>query len=499
MNSDRRATVSLCMIVRNEAHQLADCLEPIAHLFDEIVIVDTGSDDQTREVARRFTEQVHDFPWCDDFAAARNESLRHASSDWIFWLDADDRLSAENRSRLATLFSQLDGQQAVFRMNTICRTSQPNEMERVVTHSRLFPRNPGICWHRRVHEQLKPSPALCELKFVHANLQIDHLGYCDTALVQRKQQRNLRLLKMEYAVYSDDPEILLELGLAHARRGQPAEARRFFDRLLETAPQQFLDTQRVLIAFTEFAAQEGKFQRVVDLSARGMVLFPHDDYLAYLQAEGLYQMGQFAAARVVLTQLLASPVPTNVYCAGAPNNIRQRLAPLGLGEVLRVERRLEAAEAVLQKVTEAFPSDPAAWQFLGRVYLDGRQGKKLDRVIERLSACPRGEFFAATLTACWNMVEGKSAAALQIIDRLIAKSPGMPYLRLLRAECLALAPIPVEQQVRAYRDVLRVQPGQPRAVSMIRRLEHAQPKVAPASPPLANSVVAGQDVGVMTA
>ena len=81
VGENRKATVSLCMIVRNEGHQLAECLTPVADLFDEIVIVDTGSTDQTVRIARQFTPHVHHFPWCDDFAAARNASLQHATGD----------------------------------------------------------------------------------------------------------------------------------------------------------------------------------------------------------------------------------------------------------------------------------------------------------------------------------------------------------------------------------------------------------------------------------
>ncbi len=495
MNPDRRATVSLCMIVRNEAHQLAQCLASVVDVFDEIVIVDTGSQDGTRELARRFTSHVHDFVWCDDFAAARNESLRHASGDWIFWLDADDRVDRENKSKLAAIFNQLNGTPAVYYMDTLCRTEGTNEMERVVTHSRLFPRHPEIIWRRRIHEHLAPWPQSLDLRFIHSGVQIEHLGYCDRALVQRKQQRNLRLLKMEFAIHPEEPDILLELALAHARRGLLAEARRFFGQLLETAPKEFLDQQRVLIALAEFAAQEGRFQRVVDLTARGMVLFPAEDYFSYLNAEALYQLGQFAAARLVLTQLLASPEQPRPFRAGSPDSIRQRLAPLGLGEVLRIERRFEAAEAVLRRVTEAFPLDSAAWQFLGRVCIDSHQRQKLDEVIERLSGCKRGEFFSAMLQAGWNMAHGEPAAAGEIIDRLIAQSPGMPLLRLMRAECLARQAIPPEEKLRAYRDVLRVQPGDPRATAMIQRLQSCQPKVAPASlAPLVSSVVVSPGV-----
>src|SRR6185369_12826459 len=81
--------VSLCMIVKNEEANLPPCLSSAADLVDEIIIADTGSTDRTREIAASFGARVVEFPWVDSFAAARNESVRHATGDWIFWLDAD--------------------------------------------------------------------------------------------------------------------------------------------------------------------------------------------------------------------------------------------------------------------------------------------------------------------------------------------------------------------------------------------------------------------------
>ena len=104
----RKPRVSLSMIVRDEEHNLDDCLRPIADLFDEIVIVDTGSRDDTRSIARQFTPHVHEFAWCDDFSAARNESLARTTGDWIMWLDADDRIRSEHVIGLRRLFEELD-------------------------------------------------------------------------------------------------------------------------------------------------------------------------------------------------------------------------------------------------------------------------------------------------------------------------------------------------------------------------------------------------------
>src|SRR5215467_136999 len=107
---------SLCMIVRNEEQHLAECLECVADLMDEIVVVDTGSTDRTRDVAGRFGARVFDFPWVDSFAAARNESLRHATGDWIFWLDADERLTPPNRTKLRRLFAGLGRENKAYGM-----------------------------------------------------------------------------------------------------------------------------------------------------------------------------------------------------------------------------------------------------------------------------------------------------------------------------------------------------------------------------------------------
>src|SRR5262249_30962404 len=84
--------VSLCMIVRDEEANLPRCLRSAADLVDEMVVVDTGSADGTREFARRLGARVVDFAWVDSFAAARNASLDHATGEWIFWLDADEYL-----------------------------------------------------------------------------------------------------------------------------------------------------------------------------------------------------------------------------------------------------------------------------------------------------------------------------------------------------------------------------------------------------------------------
>jgi len=95
-------TVSAALIVKNEERTLGRCLASIQGAVDEIVVVDTGSEDATKQVARQFGARVLDFPWRDDFGAARQFAFDHATSDWVFWLDADDVVIGADQIRRLT-------------------------------------------------------------------------------------------------------------------------------------------------------------------------------------------------------------------------------------------------------------------------------------------------------------------------------------------------------------------------------------------------------------
>ncbi|WP_257141400.1 glycosyltransferase family 2 protein [Bacillus toyonensis] len=101
-------TISLCIIVKNEEKTLERCLSSLKGIPDQIVIVDTGSTDRTVEIAKKWTPHVHHFTWAEDFSAARNESFRYATMDYILWLDADDIVKPEGAKALLSLKSFLD-------------------------------------------------------------------------------------------------------------------------------------------------------------------------------------------------------------------------------------------------------------------------------------------------------------------------------------------------------------------------------------------------------
>ena len=94
------ATISLCMIVKNEEKYLARCLDSVANLVEEIIIVDTGSTDRTTEIASNYTSKIYSHLWTDDFSDARNYSFSKASMDYCMWMDADDVLEKTEEEKL---------------------------------------------------------------------------------------------------------------------------------------------------------------------------------------------------------------------------------------------------------------------------------------------------------------------------------------------------------------------------------------------------------------
>ena len=113
-------TISLCMIVKNEEKHIARCLDSVAELVEEIIIIDTGSDDRTVEIASQYTPNVYSYPWRDDFSDARNYSFSKASMDYCMWMDADDILEETERDGFLQLKQTLppDTDMVMMKYNT---------------------------------------------------------------------------------------------------------------------------------------------------------------------------------------------------------------------------------------------------------------------------------------------------------------------------------------------------------------------------------------------
>jgi glycosyltransferase involved in cell wall biosynthesis len=147
-------TVSLCMIVKNEEEVLHQCLNSVKEICDEMIIVDTGSTDKTKEIAKQYTEKVFDFKWIDDFSAARNFSFSHATQDYILWLDADDILLTEDQEKLKILKNNLDDSIDAVSMFYNIAFDEDGNPTFSYRRNRLVKRENHFEWVGPVHEYL---------------------------------------------------------------------------------------------------------------------------------------------------------------------------------------------------------------------------------------------------------------------------------------------------------------------------------------------------------
>ncbi len=164
-------TISLCMIVRNEEAVLARCLNSIQDVADEIIIIDTGSDDNTKEIAQHYTPFVYDFSWCDDFAAARNFSFSKATMDYCMWMDADDILPPIEKTKLLNQKQQMtcDTAPDIIMLKYATAFDSKNNPTFSFYRERLLRRECSFLWKGRVHETIALSGKIeyLDIYFAH--------------------------------------------------------------------------------------------------------------------------------------------------------------------------------------------------------------------------------------------------------------------------------------------------------------------------------------------
>ncbi|MFD2331491.1 glycosyltransferase [Cohnella sp. GCM10020058] len=186
-----RPFVTLCMIVRNEAGVLERCLESVSGLVDEIVVVDTGSTDETKRIAEVRGANIYDFTWTNDFAEARNFSLSKATGQWILVLDADEYVDPASAPSLLAFLRQTGESKPLGIVLPIFNFVDREGSGKISQSSsvRLFPRLPNLSFERAIHEQLRSRDG--ELRLVEFDFPIYHTGYTtETIALKGKSARN---------------------------------------------------------------------------------------------------------------------------------------------------------------------------------------------------------------------------------------------------------------------------------------------------------------------
>ncbi len=349
----KKQKLSVCMIVKNEESFLAECLQSVKDVADQIVVVDTGSTDRTVAIAKQFGAEVHHFTWQDDFAAARNASLKYARGNWIFWLDADERLTPESVPVLQRLLRP-EKKPVAYRV-TIKNVMADGKTFKISTGHRLFTNHKKIYFEGRVHEQIIYSVARNGGEEREAPIQLFHLGYGLSAEAQQaKDQRNRRLLLKMVEEQPQNAYAHYTLGQNYNLSGEYAKALEHYLIALENGNFQLSLKRQLLNNISEAYLKLNELQKAQEFAQKSLELSADQIGAYYLLYKIHVQSKAFDEAIEWLRRLQEKNQAAHQGRFVAENDILLAESDVlfALAELFVKTQQVDKAEMCLNKVFE---------------------------------------------------------------------------------------------------------------------------------------------------
>jgi glycosyltransferase involved in cell wall biosynthesis len=298
--------LSLCMIVKNEEESLPVCLESVRRVVDEVIIVDTGSTDSTKDAAARFGTQVIDHKWQDDFSEARNLSLENASGDWILVLDADEELVKESGEEIRGVIES-SGADA---LEILVRSEMPEtDMVRFdeIKLLRLFKNKKEFRYSLPIHEQIRPSIVNAGGIIDGSNLVILHHGYAKR-VVQGKEdrgERNLRILREASKQNPNDPYLSYQVGATLMSTGNRSDAyselKKVLDMDYSKMPGSILD--KLFMKLSQLAVEMNDNQSAVQFARMSLQYNPGNTISKYVLAIAYLSLNRILDGYKILVEI----------------------------------------------------------------------------------------------------------------------------------------------------------------------------------------------------
>ena len=316
-STKKRATVSLCMITKNEEEHLPRCLLSVDPIVDEIIVVDTGSTDRTRDVAKAFGARVEEFAWTEDFAAARNVSLEKASGDWIFVMDADEVVCSSDYPEFRKLVSGSDPRSVSYEFVTrnYCKNMNlvgwiPNDGMYPTQEAgngwtaspkvRLFPNDPAICFEYPVHELVEPSLKRKGLPVKPCPIPIHHYGKLVEEKTAAKKMAYYQLGKKKITEFEGHASAIRELGIQAGIVGHHQEAIDLWERFVAMHPNDSVGYIYMGASYTQL----GRFEAAAEVSQKALLLDPQSVEARYNYGISQFYLGNGTLSVEAFEQIL---------------------------------------------------------------------------------------------------------------------------------------------------------------------------------------------------
>lgn len=367
--------ISVCYIVKNEEKNLPLSLETVRAFVDELIIVDTGSSDRTRQIAAAADALILDFEWRDDFAAARNFALGHVTGDWIVFPDADEGFLHPERVRKKIL--EIDARVPpidavmVTRVNLDPETGKSQGNDRSV---RLFRNDPKIRYQGRIHENIAHARGTLRLYQDDGALSMYHTGYAE-AVGMQKARRNLRILQQEIVKYGEQPGQYLYLADCYLGLKDYNRAMKYAILALDSPAQPVASRVGLFhVAIESMRQLDWPLDEQLALANMAMAEYPDQPEFYGERGMILCAMDRLDEARASLLKAAAlyenpeaPPTAETYFTAASAATVYARLGEL---EALRQNR--DAAEAFFRKALAEDESNEAIQEKYERFQRESR-------------------------------------------------------------------------------------------------------------------------------
>ncbi|MDR6720294.1 glycosyltransferase [Paenibacillus sp. 2003] len=289
-------TIALCMIVKNEEQFLRRCLDSVKDKVDQIVIVDTGSTDSTLSIAKEYTKDIVHMEWTNDFSVARNESIRHANTDYILVLDADEYL--EQTTNLA---EELQSGADYYFTKIFNLMSGDRGMNHLAI--RIFKNKIGLCYQNRLHEHLNTREQEDQLVAGYSNLTIMHTGYIDEIMEGRgKAQRNLALMLVEV---KENPSVynLFNMGRTYMWLGEHEKAIKYLQKAYPLSKNLTIAPE-LIASLCRSLSELNRYEEALTVLEQAVDIYPLEVDLFHLQALCYMEIGYHRDALACMNRCL---------------------------------------------------------------------------------------------------------------------------------------------------------------------------------------------------
>ena len=320
LNEQEKIPVSVCMIIKDEENYLARCLSSVKPIVDEMIVVDTGSTDRSKDIAIAFGAHVYDYQWENDFAAARNFSISKASGEWIFILDGDEVISPQDHDRFNEIVCQKPKAPVAYSITTRNYNRManivgwvPNDGQYPAEEAtigwlpsekvRLFYGKDQIRFEGAVHELVDPVLHRNNIKIKDCSIPIHHYGRLNKAKLDRKGEIYFEIGQKKLSEKGEDVNALRELAIQATILERNQEALDLWQRLLAVNPYPELAAVAYVNMGTVYSRLED-FEAALDAAQKALKYDPGLKEAQYNYAVAELHRGNAPAAVKTLENLL---------------------------------------------------------------------------------------------------------------------------------------------------------------------------------------------------